>query len=153
MPRKMGRTLLIGNLLLTLLGSGRSAAAQWVEPSKDAPAHFSRTPHPAGPPVLAGKQLSGPLFTRPFQAVIYKMAALIAPVLYEQPCFCRCDLAMRHKSLHSCFEGLHGAACGTCMREALYAYQHTQQGKSPAEIRAGIERGEWQHVNLEQAAL
>ena len=109
MYRTLGRTVLVSNLLLTLLGTGRSPA-QWVEPGHDAPAHFDKAPHPAGPPILAGKQLSGPFFTRHFQAVIYKMAALIAPVLYQQPCFCRCDLAMRHKSLHSCFEGLHGAA-------------------------------------------
>ena len=151
------RRLLAGLLLLgaTLPSSAQTlpSSAQWVEPGTDTPAHFSKAPHPAGPPILAGSKLSGPYFTHAFQVTIYKMAALIAPVLYQQPCFCRCDRALRHKSLHSCFEGLHGASCASCMREALYAYQQTHLGKTPAEIRAAIERGDWQNVQLESATL
>lgn len=137
--------------ILILLGSMRSSA-QWNEPGDGMPAHYSKAPR-KGPPILPSTKLNGPSFSRSFQVTIYKMAALIAPVLYEQPCFCRCDRALRHKSLHSCFEGLHGAACATCMREALYAYQQTRQGKTPAQIRAGIERGESQQLNLEEATL
>jgi hypothetical protein len=39
------------------------------------------------------------------------------------------------------------------MEEAVYAYQETKKGKTPAQIRAGIERGEYQTVDLLQAAL
>jgi hypothetical protein len=39
------------------------------------------------------------------------------------------------------------------MREAVYSYQQTMLGRTPAQIRAGIERGEWQTVDLEKAAL
>jgi len=39
------------------------------------------------------------------------------------------------------------------MREAVYAYQQTKKGQTPAQIRAGIERGEWETVDLESAAL
>jgi hypothetical protein len=39
------------------------------------------------------------------------------------------------------------------MRETVYAYEQTKQGRTPAQIRAGIERGEWQNVDLEKAAL
>ena len=150
------RRLLAG---FALLGCTLPSPAQWQEPGSDTPAHFTKAPHPAGPPILGSQahlgasKLNGPYFTHAFQVTIYKMAALIAPVLYQQPCFCRCDRALRHKSLHSCFEGLHGATCATCMREVLYAYQQTHLGKTPAEIRAGIERGEWQAVALESATL
>lgn len=150
MWKRASRNAMVGSVL------GMSAlcgSAQGMASGSDTPAHFTRTPHPAGPPILSGAKLHGPAFTHSFQETIYKMAALVAPVLYQQPCFCRCDLALRHKSLHSCFEGLHGAACATCMREAMYAYQQTRQGKTPADIRAGIERGEFQQLHLEQAAL
>jgi hypothetical protein len=39
------------------------------------------------------------------------------------------------------------------MKEAVYAYEQTKKGRTPAQIRAGIERGEWQDVDLEKAAL
>jgi hypothetical protein len=39
------------------------------------------------------------------------------------------------------------------MKEAVYAYQQTKKGQTPAQIRAGIERGEWQAVDLEKATL
>jgi hypothetical protein len=35
----------------------------------------------------------------------------------------------------------------------VYSYQQTKLGRTPAQIRAGIERGEWQTVDLEKAAL
>jgi hypothetical protein len=34
------------------------------------------------------------------------------------------------------------------MKEALYAYQMTRAKKTPAQIRAGIIRGDWQNVDL-----
>ena len=56
---------------------------------------------------------------------------------------------MGHNSLHSCFEVLHGAECSTCMKEGVYTYLETKKGHTPAQIRAGIERGEWQTIDLE----
>jgi hypothetical protein len=39
------------------------------------------------------------------------------------------------------------------MKETIYAYQQTKLGRTPAQIRAGIERGDWQDIELEKAAL
>ena len=39
------------------------------------------------------------------------------------------------------------------MKEAAYSYQQTKLGKNPAQIRAGIEHGDWQGVDLEKATL
>jgi hypothetical protein len=39
------------------------------------------------------------------------------------------------------------------MKEAIYSYQQTKKGKTPAQIRAAIEKGEWQSVELNDAAL
>ena len=65
-------------------------------------------------------------------------------VLYQLPCNCRCDRALGHTSLRSCFEGLHGTECSTCAKEGFYAYQKTKLGKTPAQIRAGIARHEYE---------
>jgi hypothetical protein len=130
-----------------------AASAQWSNPAVEIPAYNAKSPSKALPPILSGAQLSGPYFSHPYQVTAYKMAAKIPAVLHQQPCYCRCDVAMGHNSLHSCFEGTHGAACSTCMREAVYSYQQTKKGKTPAQIRAGIERGDWQDVDLENASL
>jgi hypothetical protein len=130
-----------------------AASAQWANPSEDIPAYNAAAPTKALPSVLSGDQLTGVYFSHPYQVIAYQMAAKIPAVLHQQPCYCHCDRALKHNSLHSCFEGTHGATCSTCMKEAVYAYQQTKKGQSPKQIRAGIERGEWQSVDLESAAL
>ena len=141
-------------LRLSLLATGTlAAAAHWVPGTDTMPAYYTVAPHRADHPLLSGSQLSGEYFSHPFQVTAYQMAARIEKVLYAQPCFCRCDRALHHKSLHSCFEGTHGAICGTCMRQAVYAYQQTKVGKTPEQIREGVERGDWQSIRLEDASL
>lgn len=130
-----------------------AASAQWSNPEADIPAYNAKPPAKPLPPVLAGEQLTGPYFTHPYQVTAYKMAAKIPAVLHQQPCYCHCDRALGHNSLHSCFEGSHGAVCSTCMKEAVFTYQQTKKGKTPAQIRAAIERGDFESVDLENASL
>lgn len=129
------------------------ASAQWTDPSADVPAYNATAPRKALPRILSGNQLTGMYFTHHYQVVAYEMAAKIPAVLHQLPCYCHCDRALGHNSLHSCFEGTHGATCSTCMEEAVYAYQQTKKGKKPAEIRAGIERGDWQSIDLLKAEI
>jgi len=130
-----------------------AASAQFGDPAQDIPAYNAAPPTHTLPPVLSGAQLNGIYFSHPYQVTAYKMAAKIPAVLHQQPCYCRCDREMGHNSLHSCFEGTHGAACATCMKEAVYAYRQTQLHRTPAQIRAGIERGEWMNVNPEAITM
>jgi hypothetical protein len=129
------------------------ASAQWSNPADDVPAYNATAPRKKLPPIMSGDQLTGPFFTHAYQVTAYKMAAAIPNVLHQEPCYCHCDRALGHNSLHSCFEGTHGAACSTCMREAMYSYQQTKLGKTPAQIRKGIEAGEWQNVDVTTATL
>jgi hypothetical protein len=130
-----------------------AASAQWSNPAEDIPAYNSLAPTRPLPPIMSGQQLTGPYFAHPYQVTAYKMAAKIPGVLHQQPCYCHCDREMGHNSLHSCFEGTHGAACSTCMREAIFSYQQTRLGRTPAQIRASIERGEWTKVQVEDASM
>ena len=138
----------LGLAVLTL-----AASAQFSDPGQDIPAYNATAPTHALPPVLSGKQLTGIYFSHAYQVTAYKMAAAVPKVLFQQPCYCHCDREMGHNSLHSCFEGTHGAACSTCMREAVYTYRETRRGKTPAQIRAGIERGEWMNIDLEKISM
>ena len=127
-----------------------AAFAQWSNPSADVPAYNAAPPSnlSALPPLLAGKQLTGPNFSHAYQVKAYQMAAKVPAVLHQLPCYCRCDRALGHNSLHSCFEGLHGAECSTCMKEGVYACKMTMQGKSVKQIRDGIEKGDFQAIDL-----
>jgi len=133
---------LIGIAITTL-----AATAQWTV--SEIPA-FHATPAKSGlPNLLSSDERQGVYFAHPYQQVSYRMADQVPQLLYQMPCYCRCDLAMRHRSLHSCFEGTHAAVCSTCMAEAAYVYRENQNGKTVAQIRAGIERGDWQEIDLE----
>jgi hypothetical protein len=125
--------------------------AQWTDPQFDIPAYHPDPPAKAQalPPILAGDQLTGAFFREKWQVAVYKEAAQIPTVLYQLPCYCRCDRALGHSSLHSCFEGTHGAICSTCAMEGAYAYKMTKLGRTPKEIRAGIERKEYESIDLD----
>jgi len=116
------------------------------------PAYNDRPPHPGDTlPLLPEDQLWGEAFQNLYQVQSYLLARKIPDVLYQLPCYCYCDRA-GHSSLHTCFESTHGAHCGICMKEVFYAYQQTKLKKTPAQIRAGIIKGEWKSIDLESAA-
>jgi Protein of unknown function with PCYCGC motif len=102
------------------------------------------------PPILGPEQLWGASAQNPYQTHAYELAAKIPAVLHQQPCYCYCD-RMGHNSLHSCFEGTHGAQCSTCLKELYYTYTMHKQGKTAAQIRKGIIAGEWKQVDLATA--
>jgi len=102
-------------------------------------------------PILPKDQLWGEAFQYPYQVQSYEVAAKIPNVIYQLPCYCFCE-RIGHNSLHTCFETTHAAHCGICMKEVFYAYQQTKLNKTPAQIRAGIIKGEWKSVDLEAMA-
>jgi len=142
----MKRVLL--SLLLGLATAG--AFAQWSNPGDDVPAYNSQPPTAKLPPILSGSQLTGSSFHYAWQKQVYLMAAQIPGVLHQLPCYCRCDRALGHNSLHSCYENTHGAECSTCAKEAVYAYRLTKKGETPKQIREGIERKEYESIDLEK---
>jgi hypothetical protein len=117
----------------------------------DIPAFHAAPPRKGAalPGVLTEAQLAQAGFTTPAQKLSYKAAAKDPAVMYQLPCYCHCDRAHGHTSLHSCFEGTHGANCGTCMAESLYAYQQSKKGWSAKMIRDGIIRGDFKLVDLQ----
>jgi Protein of unknown function with PCYCGC motif len=117
----------------------------------DVPAHHTAPPAKGAkvPPILPAPERWGPSFKHPVQVKAYEVADKIPNVLYQQPCYCHCDRSVGHTSLRSCFESTHAAHCDACMKEAFYAYRMTRQKKTPAQIREGIIRGEWEKIDLE----
>ena len=128
-----------------------SSSAQFT-PANEIPA-YNAAPPKAGeklPPIMSGAQLTGPSFTMPVQVAAYNAAAEVPRVLHQLPCYCYCDRNHGHNSLHSCFESTHGAMCGTCMAEALFAAQETKKGKTAKQIRTEIIHGDYKNIDLQK---
>jgi hypothetical protein len=143
--------MLGGTFLLVLAVSAPWAISQQDEGRIPA---FHAGPPPPGTkmaPILGKEQLWGDNDQYAFQSHAYQLAAKVSSVLYQQPCYCYCD-RMGHKSLHSCFEGTHGAQCTTCMKEVFYSYQMSKRHKTAAQIRKGIIAGEWKQIDLQAAS-
>jgi hypothetical protein len=107
------------------------------------PSYHAYSLKPPYPATLDPKQFADALNRN-----VYGLAAKIKPVLYQQPCYCYCDRHAGHKSLLDCFGSTHGSECDICQKEAVLSYQLTQKGKTPAQIRAAIVRGDWRGVDL-----
>jgi hypothetical protein len=119
----------------------------------DVPAYHSAPPSPADklPPLLPPETLAG-LGMESLQVHAYQLAPRVSRVLYQQPCYCHCDRTAGHTSLRSCYESMHAAHCGVCLQELYYTYLQSRKGRTDAQIRQGIERGDWRSVDLNTAA-
>ena len=124
---------------------------QLTTPQDDVPAFHATPPAKTAtlPAVLTQAQLAQAGFTEPAEREAYKAAAKVGSLLYQMPCYCHCDRQVGHTSLRSCFEGTHGEACATCAQEALYVYQQSKKGWSAKMIRAGIIRGDFKMIDLQ----
>ena len=147
------RGLMLGLVFLLVFAVATPWTSYAQEDEARVPAYHQHPPAKAEklPPIMGREQLWGGNDQYPYQSHAYELAAKIQNVIYQQPCYCYCD-RMGHKSLHSCFEGTHGAQCSVCLKELYYAYQMTKQHKTAAQIRKGIIAGEWKQVDLESAA-
>jgi hypothetical protein len=140
--KRVWSLLFVALVAIAMFGQGDVPAHHKAPPAKDAKV----------PPLLPAPERWGPSFKHPVQVRAYEVADKIPNVLYQLPCYCHCDRSIGHTSLHSCFESTHAAHCDACMKEAFYAYGMSRQKKTPAQIRDGIIRGEWERINLETAA-
>jgi Protein of unknown function with PCYCGC motif len=78
----------------------------------------------------------------------YTLAAKVKGTLYQMPCYCNCDREAGHASLLDCYRGTHASVCLICKKELFYSYQELKKGKTAAQIRAGIVRGDWSKIDL-----
>jgi hypothetical protein len=139
----LGMMLLPQHASSRLTTPPRAATAQSATSTDPVPAYHSEVPSGPMPATLAPET-----FTDATVQNAYALAAKIKKVLYQQPCYCYCDRHAGHGSLLDCYTGKHAADCGVCLREGLYAYEQTKKGKTAAQIREGIEKGEWRTVDM-----
>jgi hypothetical protein len=102
-------------------------------------ASASHHPKPRTGLTAADVELAERYAAYPRIAEVYTMAARIPSVLDGLYCHCDCSRHSGHRSLLTCFQDDHGAACEVCLTEAALAYQMTQDGKSLKQIRAAVD--------------
>jgi hypothetical protein len=133
--------LLSGSALLLLPQFASSQQTPGV--SEPPPAFHAEPPKDKLPDTLEPS-----LFQEPLIFNSYTVAGRIKKVLYQQPCYCHCDRSQGHGSLLDCFVSHHASGCDLCQKEAFYAYEQTHKGRTPAQIREAIIRGDWKQVDL-----
>jgi uncharacterized protein with PCYCGC motif len=150
-----GNQKFVGAAILFVLALGMalvpqqaaSKLPQGMTPPQSAADETVPAYHPRAPREELPATMDPELFTDPTVQNAYAVAAKIKKVLYQQPCYCHCDRSQAHKSLLDCFASKHGSGCGTCIFEDFYAFEQSGKGKSAAQIRAGIIKGEWKSVD------
>jgi hypothetical protein len=145
-PKKFVAVLAITGLSLALAVLPEFAARSPQTAGNSAepvPAFHAQPPEGDLPPTMEPS-----IYTDKLVHNAYLVAGQVKAVLYQQPCYCHCDRSNGHGSLLDCFVGRHGSGCGTCQKEAFYSYEQTHKGKTPAQIREGIVRGDWQKIDL-----
>ena len=141
--------LALAGVFVSVLVGPFAAAAQAPQ---DVPAYHAKAPKASEKlaPILKPEELPAPSRQYPFQVKAYQIAARIQRVLYQLPCYCRCDRSVGHTSLRDCYATTHGANCSTCLQELFYTERMLKQGKTAEQIRAGIEHGDYQSVDLQK---
>ncbi len=139
--------ILCGATLGLAIAAPKAVARAAQAAEEPVPAFHSEAPHGQLPQTLSPSEFSDVVVQN-----AYTLAARVRKILYQQPCYCHCDRSQGHTSLLDCFASKHGSECGVCMREAIYSYEQSHKGKTAAQIRAGIERGEWRDVDMSKYA-
>jgi hypothetical protein len=137
--------------ILAVLAVACATAFQGQLAQNDVPAFHDKPPAKGEvlTLIMSQKQLADAGYAVPVQIASYKAAAKLPGVMHQMPCYCHCDRSHGHTSLHACFETVHGANCGTCMAEALYAYQMSKKGWTAKMIRDAIIRGDYKTMDLQ----
>ena len=134
--------LLAGMVAAVLLPISARSAAQQSGGDEPVPAYHTQVPAGELPQPMDPAEFDNPVVKNS-----YAVAAKVKKVLYQEPCYCHCDRSVGHGSLLDCFTSKHGSGCNICMAEALYSYEQTKKGKTPAQIREGIQKGEWRQID------
>lgn len=113
-----------------------AAGGLWLALGTSAPRHPEPRPGITGAKVVPAARYLG--YER--VAAVYAQAAEIPAILDGLHCYCDCSRHSGHRSLLTCFESDHGAACDICLTETAIAYRMTKDDRSLQETRDAIDQ-------------
>jgi hypothetical protein len=151
MARVASAAVLFGSALaftlVPLTATSGPPQEQNSEATDEIPAYHAQAPKGELPETVNPERFSNLVVEN-----AYAVAAKIKKTLYQEPCYCHCDRSKGHTSLLDCFASEHGSGCGTCIYEDFYSYEQVGKGKTAAQIRRGIIKGEWKSVDATKYA-
>ncbi len=90
--------------------------------------------------ITGAKVLAASTFGEDLRLVRAYTAAREMPEVFDGlMCYCMCEKNFGHRSLLTCYESEHAAACDICLTEGTMAMQMHHQGRSLEEIRQAID--------------
>ncbi len=97
--------------------------------------------HPAPRSGVTGARvLAASTFGEDMRLVRAYTAAREMPEVFDGlMCYCQCEKNFGHRSLLTCFESEHAAACDICLTEGTMADQMHRKGATLDEIRRAID--------------
>lgn len=149
----MKTKLLFGLIGVLALGAGLLLLMYSPSNPQVAGSHKANVAHDEGAPVASHQPPPVPAFMDASQVgdlpptlpaanffgkarEAYAAAKEIPGTLAQLPCYCYCDKAFGHKSLHTCFVDDHASQCAVCVDEALLAYRlQKEEKKTPEQVR------------------
>jgi hypothetical protein len=105
------------------------------------PARAHGVEHPTPRPGITAAGVLPPSLVpnEPGALEAYAAARRVPQVLDGLYCHCHCSQTVGHRSLLTCFQTEHGAACDICQGEAMLADELAAKGASLADIRRAID--------------
>ena len=97
--------------------------------------------HPSPRPDVTADKVLPPSTYSGYEQVVraYEAARAVPQVLDGLHCYCECAKHFGHRSLLTCFESEHGAACDICIGEAILAAEMHRRGLSLEAIRKAVD--------------
>ena len=129
--------LMVGGYFVTQSGS---RGADSTQAGYNEPGAGSIVPVTAG--LIETRPIMAPNRFRGRVSAVYKWAGEIPEVFDSLFCYCGCKANPRfkHKTLLTCYTDTHASKCGICLKEGQMAWELTQQGMSPTEIRSEVDK-------------
>jgi len=74
-------------------------------------------------------------------AQVYRWAEEIPQAFDALYCYCRCrdNPKLKHKTILTCYTDGHASKCSICLKEGQMAWEMTQKGMTPEEIRIAVD--------------
>jgi hypothetical protein len=113
-----------------------------IAPRRKARTGRSGFPHPDPRPDVGSERVlpRGDLGEKKSVIDAYDQARTHSALFDGIYCACRCDKALGHRSLLSCFESTQAIGCMACREQATFVGRLAGEGKTLEEIRVAVDK-------------
>ncbi len=91
--------------------------------------------------LIETRPVQNPNYYTGMVAQVYRWAEEIPQAFDALYCYCRCsdNPKLKHKTLLTCYTDDHASKCSICLKEGQMAWEMTQKGMEPKDIRVEVD--------------